>query len=608
MNATFKSLLRSLLVFSGLIQLLWLAPAWFSREVLDRALTSQSQEMLLIWLLGAVGAISLAGALEYLRGRLQDSLGHIVNDMLMPLVTELTLAQGARLRGPLSTSGLRDVARLRTALASDGFTALLDLPWTLLSLGLIWVLHDWLGLLAATCAALLLLLAFIGDLSTREPLRELHARNGRAQRMLELAMQNAEVAHGLGMAAALIGRWSMHGAGVANVHETASVRSIALQTLVRVLRQVAQLLAITLGAYLAWRQQVSIGTLVAAMLLTGRALRPLEQLSANWRVLSEGRLAYARIKPLVGELKSLPSHLELITPKGRLVAQGLSYRVPQTERLLLNGISVHLEPGESLAILGASGAGKSTLLRLLLGLWKPSTGTVHLDEADITHWERGQLGQHIGYLPQDIELFTGTVSENIARMDQPDPLKVIDAAKLARVHDLIMSFPDGYDTLIDPHSSLLAPGVRQRIALARALYRQPSLVLLDEPNSNLDGAGDLGLAAALKDLHGQSTVVLVTHRTALLQYVDKIMVLEGGRMTRCGPAAEVLQALQGGATRPAAKPPVPPVSTPAPVVAPIPVVSIVPITPAAAPAVPGTIDPARNAQPQTPGQIHAQRA
>jgi ABC-type protease/lipase transport system fused ATPase/permease subunit len=284
--------------------------------------------------------------------------------------------------------------------------------------------------------------------------------------------------------------------------------------------------------------------MVATTILLGRALAPVEQVVASWRVLAEGRLALRRLRDLCGAAESQPPRMSLPAPVGRLRAEGLVYRPPGSERVVLGGVSLALDAGESLAVIGASGAGKSTLVRLLSGLWKPSAGVVRLDHADLAQWPREELGPFLGYVPQDVELFAGSVAENIARLGEVDAEQVVRAAQRAGVHEMILALPDGYDTAIEPASALLSPGQRQRIALARALYGEPRLLILDEPNSNLDGAGEAALAEALRALQGRVTVIVVTHRTTLIQHVDKMLVLEAGRAKHFGATAEVLQALK----------------------------------------------------------------
>jgi ABC-type protease/lipase transport system fused ATPase/permease subunit len=282
-------------------------------------------------------------------------------------------------------------------------------------------------------------------------------------------------------------------------------------------------------------------------------------------VLAEGRVAFRRVAATLAAAQAEPSRMALQPPTGRLEAHDLVFRSPQGDRMLLSGVSLRLAAGESLAVIGPSGAGKSTLLRLLTGLWQPTAGVVRLDRADLAQWPREALGPWLGYVPQDVELFAGTVAENIARLGRPDPERVIEAARRAGVHDLVLSFPQGYDTVLQPGAIALSPGQRQRVALARALYGGPRLLLLDEPNANLDGDGELALEACLRTLHGKITVVVVTHRVALVRHVDKLLVLGGGRVQHYGPREEVLRAMQavvGSSPTPAARPA--PVGRPAP--------------------------------------------
>jgi ABC-type protease/lipase transport system fused ATPase/permease subunit len=264
-------------------------------------------------------------------------------------------------------------------------------------------------------------------------------------------------------------------------------------------------------------------------------------------VLAEGRISFGRLAALLGEEDALPPRMALPPPTGLLAVQGLAYRAPQGDRVLLSGVSLSLEPGESLAVVGPSGAGKSTLVRLLTGLWQPTAGVVRLDHVDLAQWPRDAIGPWLGYVPQDVELFDGTVAENIGRLGRVDPEGVIEAARRAGVHELVASLPQGYDTPLRAGGPLLSPGQRQRIALARALYGQPKLLVLDEPNSNLDGDGEQALEATLHSLRGQVTLVIVTHRVGLVRHVDKMLVLEAGRVVRYGPRDEVLQAMRPAA-------------------------------------------------------------
>jgi PrtD family type I secretion system ABC transporter len=358
----------------------------------------------------------------------------------------------------------------------------------------------------------------------------------------------------MGMTDALLGRWRAKNAEVTALQGPTARKSVLMTATTRTVRQGVQVVILGLGAWLVIRGEATAGIMIATTTLLGRALAPVEQVVGSWRVLAEGRAAFRRLGELLAAGDAEPERMSLPAPTGKLLAQGLVFRAPNSERMLLAGVSLQLDAGEALAIIGPSAAGKSTLVRLLTGIWKPTAGTVRLDQADLTQWPREDLGPHLGYVPQDVELFPGTVAENIARLGAVDSAKVVQAAMRAHVHEMILSLPEGYDTPVDPAGALLSPGQRQRLALARALYGDPKLLILDEPNSNLDGAGENALAATLRDLRGKVTVVVVTHRNTLIQHVDKMLVLDGGRTQHYGSAAEVMKAMQ---QRPAPQAPEP---------------------------------------------------
>jgi PrtD family type I secretion system ABC transporter len=568
LRSNIARLIRLVAGFSLVMNVLWLAPALFGMQVFDRVLTSQSRETLMVLVAGLCVAFFLAGTLDYLRGRFQAVMGNMVNDTLAPEITRLTLAEAAKRQGPIPMEALRDVTRLRNLFATPALVAVLDAPWAVIYLAVIAAAHPLMGMAAAGAALLMLVLAVLNDRMSKPSIEAVQREAGRSQRYLEQAMQNAEVAQVLGMGGSLVSRWKRLSAKLAEVQGPSSQQALAMSTFTRILRQAVQVLLQALGAYLVLVGEATPGVLIASTMLLGKALQPIEQIVGSWKTLAEGRLAYARLRPTIQADEAKKDAMDLPAPTGRLSASGLVYRPPGSDRMILNGVSMELAAGESVAILGPSGAGKSTLVRLLTGMWMPTAGTVRLDGADLSKWDREAVGPYIGYVPQDVELFHGTVAENIARLGPVLSPLVVQAAQLAGVHELILALPDGYDTVVDPHAALMSPGQRQRIALARALYGSPKLLIMDEPNSNLDGIGEMALAETLRQLKGKATVVLVTHRTALTAHVDKIMVIEGGRSTQFGPAMEVMQALQGGARpAPAAAPVARPAAPTAPALA-----------------------------------------
>jgi PrtD family type I secretion system ABC transporter len=530
--------------FSFFTNLLLLAPALFMLQLFDRVLTSQSRETLLVLLLGMAVVLGLSMMLDYLRSRLQGVAGNMVAEQLSPVVARAMLARSAGGNVQGSAEGMRDVAALRNLLAAQGLLALFDAPWAVIYVAVIWMAHPALGMAAAAASVLMFGLAVLNDRITRRDIEALQRQAARSTRYLEMSMQNAEVVQSLGMGGALIGRWRTLNAKVTELQRPTARKSVAMAATTRATRQAVQILLQSLGAYLVITGEGTAGIMVATTILLGKALSPVEQVVGSWRVLAEGRLAYSRISALLGAMGKQPERMKLPAPAGRLQASGLVYRPPKSERMILGGVSLSLEPGESLAIIGSSGAGKSTLVRLLTGLWQPNAGVVRLDHVDLAQWDREELGPGLGYVPQDVELFAGTVAENIARLGDVDADAVVRAAQRAGVHEMVLGLPNGYDTVIGSAGVMLSPGQRQRIALARALYGDPKLLILDEPNSNLDGAGELALGEALKALRGEVTVVVVTHRSTLVQHMDKMLVLEAGRAQHYGTVAEVLQAMR----------------------------------------------------------------
>jgi PrtD family type I secretion system ABC transporter len=532
--------------FSCAVNLLLLVPALFMLQVFDRVLASGSHETLVVLLLGVTIALLLMLALDHLRSRLQGVVGNLLGESLLPPVAREVLARSGRSSQRIGGEALRDVATLRGLFSAQALLAMFDAPWALIYVGVIWLAHPALGVAAAAAALLMLGLALVNDRLTRRGIEQLQREAGGAQRYLEASMANAEAAEAMGMGDALLARWRQLNERVQALQRPTASRSVALAALTRTARQAVQVMILAVGAYLVITQTATPGVMIAATILLGRALAPVEQIVGSWRVLAEGRAAAGRLREMLGALDAKPARMPLPPPEGVLEASEVVWRAPGSEKFVVSGVSLRLDAGESLVIVGPSGAGKSTLLRLLAGLWQPTAGIVRLDGADIALWSREALGPHIGYLPQDVELFSGTVAENIARLGDVDGEKVVRAAQAAGVRELILSLPDGYDTRIEPASSMLSPGQRQRIALARALYGDPKLVLLDEPNSNLDGAGEQALSEALAALVGKTTVIMVTHRSTLVQHAHKMLLLEAGRTKHYGAVAEVLHAVKTG--------------------------------------------------------------
>ena len=540
-----RPLLGPVAGLSFFINLLFLVPAIFMLQVFDRVLSSNSQETLLVLLAGTGVALLLLLLLDYIRNRLQHVVGNIVDERLSPPVVNAIVAKAARVPQSAGAEGVRDIASLRTLFSANGLIAVLDAPWVVVYVAIMWLFHPALGLGAVGAAVLMLGLAWLNDRFSRRNLETLQKDGRRASQYVESSLRNAEVLQALGMTQKLLKRWRALTDSVSAAQRSASHSSVAFSAGTRTARQAVQILMLSLGAYLVLSQQASVGIMIATTVLLGRAVQPIEQLVASWRVLTDGRAAYQRLLELSKEFEREVPRLNMPRPEGRVAAQALSYRPRGSDAMILSNIALSLEPGEALAIIGPSAAGKSTLARLLIGIWAPSMGTVRLDGADVSQWPRDSLGPWIGYVPQDVELFEGSVAENIARLGDVDSEAVIAAAKRANAHEMILELELGYDTQIGEHGARLSPGQRQRVALARALYGDPRLVVLDEPNSNLDGAGEIALAKALSGLrNGGVTSVVVTHRPSLIAHVDKILVLAAGRVQQYGPAGQVMKTMQ----------------------------------------------------------------
>jgi PrtD family type I secretion system ABC transporter len=551
MNFLFAPLrgpLAHVALFSFVLNLLLLVPALFMLQVFDRVLTSQSRETLTMLLLGAALALGFVLALDYLRARLQGVAGAMVTEALAPIVAKTLIAARAG-GGTSSSEGLRDVATLRALFSAQGLLAMFDAPWLLVYVAVIGLFHPTLGVAAATAAVAMLAVAWLTDRWTRAGIESLQRQAAASMRYLESSLNAAEAVHTLGMTESLLDRWRAMNREVSQLQNPVARRTVAMAALTRTLRQAIQVIVLAIGASLVIANEATMGVMMATTILLGRALAPVEQVVGSWRILAEGRSAFGRLRSLLLEAAE-PDRMRLPSPRGALEAQNVSFRAPTGDALILQGVSLRLAAGESLAVVGPSAAGKSTLLRVLIGLWTPTAGVVRLDGADISQWPRQALGPSIGYLPQRVELFEGTVAENIARLGAVDPEAVVRAAQRARVHEMILALPESYETRVDDGPKL-SPGQRQRIGLARALYGEPRIVLLDEPNANLDGASEQALSESLTDLHREGvTVVLVTHRNTLLKNATQVLVLQAGRVQHYGPTAQVLAALEPNSSRP----------------------------------------------------------
>jgi PrtD family type I secretion system ABC transporter len=524
---------------SLLLNLALLAPALYMLQVFDRVFSSGSIETLVMLALPVLVMLALGYCMDAARARSLAAAGRRLETCLAPEALASQLEQQASGAARTDAGALRDVAQLRKLLGGPGVVALFDAPWIPIYLLVIAAMHPLLGGIALLGSLALFGLGLFTEYATRRRAEQALAATRDTQRHAEALLRNSEVVVAMGMTGAVLGDWQGHCAQQHQAQAALASASARLGALARMSRQLLQMLALAFGAWLVIGREASPGIMIAATILLGRALQPVELLIGGWKSMVEARGAWRRLD--ARQQRARPARLALPAPRGRLEVERLSYAFAPDRAPLLRSLSFTLFPGESLGIVGPSAAGKTTLLRLLLGIRDPQAGTVRLDGADIARFDREALGRAVGYLPQDVELFDGTIAANIARLQQPDAQAVVRAAQMAQAHELILRLPQGYDTEIGAGGSLLSGGQRQRIALARALYGDPRLLVLDEPNANLDEEGDAALAVALATLKERGvTVVVVSHRRNLIAQLDRIALLRNGKLEAFGPASLVL--------------------------------------------------------------------
>jgi PrtD family type I secretion system ABC transporter len=529
--------------FSMVVNLLMLTSSLYMMQVFDRVLTARSTDTLMFLTLIAIGALAVMALLEIARGRILARSAAWIEQSVGS--EAFARAIEAQLRGrPYRGEALRDLATWRGWLASPGMIALYDMPWVPIYLGVVFLLHPSLGWIATAGAAVLFLLTLANERATATLLRQANVVAMASQRRADSVVRNAEVIDSMGMMGEVVRRWQEGLGAIHFAHGRAADRTGIVMGATRFVRLAVQIAVLGMGALLVLENQLTAGAMIAGSIIMGRALAPVEQMIGAWKQLVSARHARRRLTAHLSAPRLRPPGIPLPAPSGRLTAERVSYAAPGGTGTIIKGVSFALEAGESVAIIGPSAAGKTTLLRLLIGVLQPVAGTVRLDGADVYTWLREDFGRHVGYLPQDVELFDGTVIENIARMGEPDPDAVFAAAKRAGCHEMILALPRGYETEIGDGGVFISGGQRQLIGLARALYGAPRLIVLDEPNSNLDGEGEAALLRALATLKQEgTTVVLVSHRPNLVQGVDKVMVLREGMVEMFGPRTEVLKRL-----------------------------------------------------------------
>ena len=529
-------------VFSLAINLLYLASPLYMLQIYDRVVTSGSETTLVMLTLVLLAAFLALAGLDLVRAailtRASARLDRLLSARILAASVEIP-SQGASQSQPI-----RDFDTFRQVITGSGVHALFDLPWSPIYIGVIFLLHPWLGFFALGSSLILIAMAVLNEYMVRAPLKQANDLATANYNFTEMSLRNAEVIRAMGMIEGLVRRWGRDRGMALRRQGQASDRAALMSGMIRFLRLTMQSLILGLGAYLVIERQITGGSMFAASLLLGRGLQPVEQIVGLWRSLVLARAALGRVEKLLDGGAQGERSFNLPKPTGKIAVEQLTFAIPNLQKVLLRDISFKLEAGEALGIVGPSGAGKSTLARHLAGIMQPSRGTVRLDGADMTQWGREALGDHIGYLPQDIELFSDSVAANIGRFKTDVDREVIEAARLAGVHEMIIRLPQGYETQIGEGGAVLSGGYRQRIALARAVFGTPNLIVLDEPSSNLDSDGDRALAECALELKRRgSTVIIVSHRPSTLANVDKILLLRDGGVEAFGMRNEIVALL-----------------------------------------------------------------
>lgn len=546
-------------MFSLVVNLLVLAGPLYMLQVFDRVLTSGSTDTLVMLSVIGVAALLTMALIEMVRARITVKLSAWLDKALSSTLFEGSVYKSLANTSAPSTQSLRDLRSMRAFISSPQLFAFFDAPWAPFFILVMFFLHPYLGMVALGGAVVLFTLALLNEWCTRRPSREDGGASIAAMNIADATVRNADSVSAMGMMPAMRGRW-MEASVKSRANQVLSEKRTSLIVAVsKFARMVLQMMILGVGAWLALGGELTPGAMIAGSILMSRALAPVEQAIGAWRMMIGARQSYQRVREHILTQPVVPESMELPAPQGKLTVSSVSYMVEGQREPILRNISFALEPGESMALIGPSGSGKSTLARLLLGNAAPKTGHVRLDGMDVSAWAPDQLGPHCGYLPQDIELFGGTVKDNIARMGEAVPEHVISAAQMAGCHELILALPDGYETQVGDRGSALSGGTRQRIGLARALYGNPKLIVLDEPNSNLDGQGEAALFEALKALKQQlATVVIIGHRQSTLDHVDKVLTIKDGMVQSFGTKDEILDQLGVVApatnTRPKIKP------------------------------------------------------
>lgn len=535
-------------IFSFAINILMLTGPIFMLQIYDRVLTSRSVPTLLALCVLVLALFLFMAIFDFIRVRVLSRSGYRLDQQLAPLTFRNWVAQGLSGRREVGRP-LADLSTLRTFLGSPALIGLFDVPWVPVYLAVVFMLHTQLGLLALGGAVLVATLAIVNEFVTRKPLERSMAIEASENRLAEQSLRNADTIVAMGMMNNVGRHWTDTRNLSASAAQTGGERAEVFAAISKSVRMILQSAILALGALLAIEQQISAGMIVASSIIAGRALAPVDQVIGQWRQILRARHAWKRLKEHL-RISSADKPIKLPAPEGYLAVRNIIKYAPSSEndrdegrRVILGRIDFDLAPGDGLGVIGPSASGKSTLARVLVGAWAADSGVVRLDGAALEQWDKDELGRHIGYLPQTVDLLAGTIGQNIARFEEEAPdEQIIAAAQLAGVHEMILRLPEGYSSRVDFGAKPLSGGQIQRIALARAVYRMPRLVVLDEPNSNLDAEGDAALTKAIERLReAGSVVVVMAHRPSAIVAVNKLLMLHDGGQAEFGDKTEIMR-------------------------------------------------------------------
>lgn len=549
-------------IFSMVANVLMLAPTMYMLQVFDRVMSSRSELTLIVMSLITLFFFIVMAFAEWMRSRVLVHAGLRLDGVLSTRVFNASFEARLSQTGASVVRAFTDLIQIRQFLTGNGILAFFDIPWAPIYLAVLFFLHPVLGYAALVFAAIQGALAWFGHRHTVAPSEAASKATSESGAYLQSKLRNAEALESMGMVHNLRPHWAKRHAKALELHGQAQALTHRISAWSKLIRYSQQSLALGIGALLVIDGQLSPGGMIAANVLMGRALAPIDMLVGTWRSFIGARSAFERLEDLLRTHPERDAALSRVAPKGDVLVRGLVATAPGRPLPILKGVSTAAPAGTVTVVLGPSGSGKSTLARCLMGIWPGASGEVLLDGLPLDGWDRMELGPYLGYLPQDIELFEGSIAENIARFGQVDPEKVIAAARSAGLHEMILRFPKGYDTPIGEAGNLLSGGQRQRVGLARAMYGDPVMVVLDEPNANLDDVGEAALVRAVQELKSKGcTVFLITHRPGILAVADRLLVLQDGAVVADGPRDAVLDALRAGHAAAAAAQSSPPAAT-----------------------------------------------